>query len=154
MEKRDLEGFINIRTRWINIFQPYEQRKLVSTITSHYNFSPRLTSVITTPPAAAAKLASASANSSAPGLTERHAGKLRNWRGGSSGHSGNSRDVENGGLQVPAGSTTGVEMQQMHSRTAGRRGMGASAEVGNYMDLAQKLWHWHAVEWGNECRPL
>ncbi|TGZ84933.1 hypothetical protein EX30DRAFT_337380 [Ascodesmis nigricans] len=157
-KRRDNETYMNIRTRWINIFQPYEQMKLVSAITSHYNFSPRLTSVITTPPTRVPPAVSPPTPQRSQSIRARikREFKDRVRSGGrdiESGSSGVTTGASSTHLQVP-GQRDMVEMNTFDASVSRRRSREIMAESRpkdpNYMDLAQTLWHWHAVEWGNQ----
>ncbi|KAI5795126.1 hypothetical protein EDC01DRAFT_654181 [Geopyxis carbonaria] len=130
---------LSLRTRWINIFAPYEQADLVAAITSKYGFSPRLTNVITTPPMSAAALAPAPQRPPSARRRSRifHPRSTRPDIETGSEHVHGHGHGHGHGQQVPP---TDIEMRQLAAaRLAGT----------NYMDLAQSVWHWHAVEWGN-----
>ncbi|KAA8913534.1 hypothetical protein FN846DRAFT_897178 [Sphaerosporella brunnea] len=148
-KRRQLE----MRTRWINIFNPYEQPDLVNAITEYYGFSPRLSKVVTTPPVA---------RQHAPPLPVHLPSRRRDrilGRGTSaayeSGGGGGRRDVEAQEATYSAASqllqplaapeplrvSDGLEMVAMENAVNPRAQM-------NYMNLVQKVWHFHAVEWG------
>src|SRR5262249_9035227 len=109
-----------------------EQPKLVAAITGHYGFSPRLTNVITTPPGNIDFTKEAASGDRPASRRDR----VKAWIGAAPG--GSDLEALGGGnsLQVPS---RDIAMKMLRSNM-------------NYMNLAQNLWHWHAVEYGNSCK--
>ncbi|CCX12232.1 Similar to hypothetical protein [Tuber melanosporum Mel28]; acc. no. XP_002839811 [Pyronema omphalodes CBS 100304] len=142
-KKRDLR----LRTRWINIFNPYDQKDLVNAITNFYGFSPRLAKVITTAPASRRRIRAVSPRPSLR-MRDRFLGRL----------SGESRELRDRDPEIainvhaPAGQFLSVEQTaealEMAARVAVGPGLGGGGGKMNYMNLVQKVWHFHAVEWG------
>lgn len=183
-----------------NIFNPYDQAELVKAIADFYDFSPRLSNVITTPPASWPRAAPPS-----PRPSVRRRDRFL-------GRTGPGEPAERGGdpdpeaavatatftaaapwaldpssasapasapplylaPPLPASAPTigsppiptvvepaaayterPLEMDTLNNRptnrtTGGGGGGGGSVKM-NYMNLVQKVWHFHAVEWGGRC---
>ncbi|KAF8538530.1 hypothetical protein BDD12DRAFT_841972 [Trichophaea hybrida] len=138
-KKRELR----LRTRWINIFNPYDQADLVDAITSFYGFSPRLGKVITTPPALPRRPGTPSLRPSLR-LRDRILGRT----------SGEVTDAE-----APRAAPSQFLLPPMPATNEPMR-VGQTLEmVGmsnvmnpenkmNYMNLVRSVWYFHAVEWG------
>ncbi|KAF8252630.1 hypothetical protein K440DRAFT_631497 [Wilcoxina mikolae CBS 423.85] len=138
-KKRELR----LRTRWINIFNPYDQADLVDAITSFYGFSPRLGKVITTPPALPPRPGTPSLRPSVR-LRDRFLGRT----------SGEVTDTEAppaapSQFLLPPMPATNEPMRV--GQTLEMVGMSNAMNPGNkmnYMNLVRNVWHFHAVEWG------
>jgi hypothetical protein len=134
-----------------NIFNPYDQKDLVNAITNFYGFSPRLAKVITTAPASRRRIRAVSPR---PSLRMRH-----RFLGRLSGESRELRDRDPEiaiNVHAPAGQFLSVEQTaealEMAARVAVGPGLGGGGGKMNYMNLVQKVWHFHAVEWGGRCK--
>lgn len=141
-----------------NIFDPYDQAELVNSITEHYGFSPRLSKVITTPPASRPR----------PPLSVRPPSRMRDRILGrtsaSSGLEEMVKDLEQQQLHQqgelphsmylqpntnqPMHVGDGLEMVDLENAVS------PAAPKMNYMNLVQNVWHFHAVEWGGRCKAL
>lgn len=177
-----------------NVFNPYDQAELVNAITDFYGFSPRLSKVITTPPASWPLPAPPSPR---PSVRRRDRFLGRTGPGGPGERDGDP-DPEAAAatatapalsalapppssapppspapslyLALPAYAPTigsppvptvveptapgieqALEMSALPNPMADRATVGSGGIKMNYMNLVQKVWHFHAVEWGGRC---
>ncbi|KAJ4362757.1 hypothetical protein N0V95_001248 [Ascochyta clinopodiicola] len=125
----------HLHTRWINIWQPYNQKDTLRLIGQHYDFSPRLLGMMCSDPVPAR---SGSSN------MEKSVSTLRSRLSHRSKHSKSSSERSKSGSNKDAiDSEESVGMTELMHSTQ----LEMVRDLTHYQ-IVEDVWHWSTVDWG------
>ncbi|KZM18463.1 hypothetical protein ST47_g10382 [Ascochyta rabiei] len=125
----------HLHTRWINIWQPYNQKDTLRLIGQHYDFSPRLLSMMCSDPVPAR---SGSSN------MDRSVSTLRSRLSHRSKHSKSSSEKsKSGSNKNTIDSEESIGMTELMHSTQ----LEMVRDLTHYQ-IVEDVWHWSTVDWG------
>lgn len=129
----------HLHTRWINIWQPYNQKDTLRLIGQHYDFSPRLLGMMCSDPVPPHS-SSSNMDKSVSTLRSRlsHHSKSSNSGSGKS-KSGSGKDT------IDSEESVGMT-ELMHSTQ-----LEMVRDLTHYQ-IVEDVWHWSTVDWGRRCQ--
>ena len=131
----------HLHTRWINLWQPYNQKDTLRQIGQHYDFSPRLLGMMCSDPIPP--------RSEAPNL-EKSVSTLRSRASHRSRHSKSSSEKSK-----PVSNKDTIDSEE----SIGMTELMHSAQLEMVRDLThyqivEDIWHWSTVDWGRRCKLI
>ncbi|OSS49562.1 hypothetical protein B5807_06240 [Epicoccum nigrum] len=125
----------HLHTRWINLWQPYNQKDTLRTLGQHYDFSPRLLGMMCSDPIPPRSEASS---------LEKSISTLRSRASHRSKHSkSSSQKSKSGSNKNTIDSEESVGMTElMHSAQ-----LEMVRDLTHYQ-IVEDIWHWSTVDWG------
>jgi hypothetical protein len=119
----------HLHTRWINVWQPYNQKDMLRLIGQHYDFSPRLLAMMCSNPVPA-RSGSSNMDKSVSTLRSRLSHRSKNSKS-------SSEQSKPGSNKATIDSEESVGMTElMHSAQ---------------LEMVEDVWHWSTVDWGRRC---
>jgi hypothetical protein len=126
----------HLHTRWINIWQPYNQKDTLRFLGQHYDFSPRLLGMMCSNPVPPR---------SSPASMERSFSTLRS-RFSHKSKSSKSSSERSKQKPVSMGSEESIGMTEMMHSTQ----LEVVRDLSHYQ-IVEDVWHWSTVDWGRRC---
>ncbi|ORY13687.1 hypothetical protein BCR34DRAFT_480677 [Clohesyomyces aquaticus] len=124
----------NLHTRWINLWQPYNQKDTLHTLAKHYDFSPRLLGLMCSDPIPQKPKSLQSKKSSST---------LRSRRSNRSQKSQKSQTSPSSSKDASLDSEESVGMTSMMQSTQ----LELVRDLSHY-HIVDEVWHWSSVDWG------
>ncbi|KAF2463191.1 uncharacterized protein BDR25DRAFT_307938 [Lindgomyces ingoldianus] len=118
----------NLHTRWINLWQPYNQKDTLHTLAKHYDFSPRLLGFMCSDPVPP-KPKSLQSKKSSSTLRSRGSNKSQKSQGSSK--------------QTSLDSEESIGMTEMMQSTQ----LELVRDMSHYR-MVDEVWHWSSLDWG------
>ncbi|KAJ4323055.1 hypothetical protein N0V94_002079 [Neodidymelliopsis sp. IMI 364377] len=125
----------HLHTRWINIWQPYNQKDTLRLIGQHYDFSPRLLGMMCSDPVPP-RLGSSSLDKSVSTLRSRLSHHSKHSKS-------SSKKSKSGSNKDTIGSEESVGMTEMMHSTQ----LEMVRDLTHYQ-IVEDVWHWSTVDWG------
>lgn len=125
-----------LHTRWINVWQPYNQKNLIRVLGQHFDFTPRLLGMMCSDPIPPRSQSLHKKKSSST---------LRSRISHRSGRSGSSRSKAQ---EPPIDSEESIGMTEMMHSTQ----LEMAQNLSHYQ-IVNDVWHWSTVDWGRRCKP-
>ncbi|KAF2120550.1 hypothetical protein BDV96DRAFT_565077 [Lophiotrema nucula] len=126
----------HLNTRWINIWQPYNQKDTLHALARHYDFSPRLLGLMCSDPIPPKPKPLQSKKSSA---TLRSRRSLKSSKSAKSGKGSKGSSTNNDSLD----SEESIGMTDMMHSTQ----LELVRDMSHY-HIVDEVWHWSSVDWG------
>lgn len=144
-----------LNTRWINIWNPHEQKDIIETLAAHYDFTPRLRSFMLSPPM---KFPTSSSSSGSSKTSFFHRSGHSPWKKNSalpktSNQNGHRLDAEKSSpdSSVHASSSQDAENQNGVMDPVYPSNYRSMDDL-NIYNMANNIWHFQTVDWGRRCK--
>lgn len=142
-----------LNTRWINIWNPHEQKDIIETLAAHYDLTPRLRSFMLSPPVKF-PTSSSSSGSSKTSFFHRHShSKANSASTNASKGNGHGLGAEKSSpdFSVHASSSQDTE-HQIGMMDPSYPSNYRSVNDFNLYNMANNIWHFQTVDWGRRCK--
>ncbi|KAI4687904.1 uncharacterized protein J4E88_003497 [Alternaria novae-zelandiae] len=133
-----------LHTRWINIWQPYNQKELIQTLASHFDFTPRLLGMMTSdhmPPRNNPSLRMKKSSSTLRSVFS-HKSQTTNM-------SNSIREKAKQANEQALDSESSIGLTEMMQSTQ----LELVRDLSHYQ-LVDDVWHWSTVDQGRRCKFL
>jgi len=131
-----------LHTRWINIWQPYNQKELIQTLASHFDFTPRLLGMMTSdhmPPRNNPSLRMKKSSSTLRSVFS-HKSQTTNM-------SNSIREKAKQANEQALDSESSIGLTEMMQSTQ----LELVRDLSHYQ-LVDDVWHWSTVDQGRRCK--